>query len=380
MLVIFSATRQTARLWDAKNPFVQTGKQRRLNNTLEVKRSGIIIFVCAFFAAIFAANVNAQPALTPAASKPAAEAAATPAQMQAESAAEAIPQAAPTLFYIGQPPENEKNVPSVLANLWPVQVSLPVTNSMVCTWIVAALILVLVRVTTWRLKEVPTGGQNLMESLVEGWEGLMGNILEPKVTRWVFPWATTFFIFIVISNLVDLLPGVGSIGYGIPDKSSSMPFAIVHAGTPFFRPPTSDANLTVAMALVYFVMSSWWALRFNGPIGLVKHIFGVKLKTGKWLYPPLLLLFIFIGLTELVSIIIVRPVALAMRLYGNIFGGETLLTTMLTHKPVWLAVLSATPFYFFELVVCVLQAFVFAILTIAFVGTLCTHSDEEMNH
>jgi len=120
-------------------------------------------------------------------------------------------------------------------------------------------------------------------------------------------------------------------------------------------------------------------LRYNGPIGLVKHIFGVKLKTSKWFFPPLLLLFIFIGLTEMISIVIVRPVALAMRLYGNIFGGENLLTMTLTHKPLILGVLSSLPFYFFELLVCFLQAFVFAMLTIAFVGTLCTPSAEEEN-
>ena len=219
-----------------------------------------------------------------------------------------------------------------------------------------------------------------METVVEGWRDLAETVLEPRVARWVFPYATTFFIFILISNLMDLLPGMGSIGYGVPDRSSLLPFAIGHAGTPFFRPPTTDANLTIAMAAIYFVMSTFWAVRYNGPVGLVKHIFGVKLKTSKWFFPPLLLLFFFIGLTEMISIVIVRPVALAMRLYGNIFGGESLLTMTLTHKPLIFGILSSLPFYFFELLVCFLQAFVFAMLTIAFVGTLCTHADEENGH
>jgi len=212
---------------------------------------------------------------------------------------------------------------------------------------------------------------------VEGWGNLIGDLLEPKVTRWVFPFATTFFIFIVLSNFVDLLPGVGSIGYGIRDTSSSLPGAIAHAETPFFRPPTSDANLTVAMALIFFVMSLFWALRYNGPIGLIKHVFGIKVESNKLSFLPLLFLFVFIGLIETFSILFIRPVALALRLYGNIFGGETLLTMALTQKPLWLAVLLALPGYFFETAVCVLQAFVFAMLTIAFVGTLCTHSEEH---
>ena len=282
-----------------------------------------------------------QPA--PAISTPAA--ASAPAK--AEEAAEAIPQAAPPLFTV---------------------LGFPVTNSMVCTWIVAALIFVIVRATTWKLKEIPTGGQNVMETLVEGWEGLMGNILEPKVTRWVFPFATTFFIFIVISNFVDLIPGVGSIGVSTPGQHPSF--------RPFFRPPTTDANLTVAMAGIFLAMNLFWAVRYNGFWGLIKHIFGVKMETNKWVYPLFLLLFIFVGLMEVLSIVVVRPVALAMRLYGNIFGGENMLDMMLSHKSFPLAVISALPFYFYEVFVCALQAFVFALLTIAFVGTICTHADE----
>lgn len=316
--------------------------------------------VGAFFVAVTVANINAQPpspsVANPSAQNAVAVVSAAPAQAGAEAGKPLVSEIAQTLFKVGP---------------------LPVTNSMVCTWIVAAIIFVIVRFSTWNMKEVPSGAQNVMETVIEGWRDLAESVLEPRVARWVFPYATTFFIFILISNLMDLLPGMGSIGYGVSDRSSSLPFAIGHAETPFFRPPTTDTNLTVAMAAIYFVMSTFWALRYNGPIGLVKHIFGVKLKTSKWFFPPLLLLFFFIGVTEMISIVIVRPVALAMRLYGNIFGGESLLTMTLTHKPLILGILSSLPFYFFELLVCFLQAFVFAMLTIAFVGTLCTPSEEN---
>ena len=248
---------------------------------------------------------------------------------------------------------------------------LPVTNSMVCTWIVAALIIVIVRVTTWRLTEVPGRGQNVMEALIEGWEDLMGNVLEPKVVKWVFPFAMTFFIFIVISNLMDLFPGVGSIGWVHADKTGAF-LSVQHVETPFFRPPTSDANLTVAMAGIFFVMGLFWAVRCNGFWGLIKHTFGVKVETNKYAYVPLLLLFIFIGIMESFSILFIRPVALALRLYGNIFGGETMLTMAMSQKSVFMAILLALPGYFFETVVCLLQAFVFAMLSVAFVGTMCT--------
>jgi F-type H+-transporting ATPase subunit a len=60
--------------------------------------------------------------------------------------------------------------------------------------------------------------QNAMEAIVESWDGLMADVLDKRVTRWVFPFATTFFIFIVMSNYVDLIPGVGSIGFGFKNS------------------------------------------------------------------------------------------------------------------------------------------------------------------
>jgi F-type H+-transporting ATPase subunit a len=315
-----------------------------------------IVFVWLLLAVIFAASSEAQPAVTGMTNTVTAAASPVPAAAAEE---ELVTQIAPTLFNIGP---------------------LPVTNSMICTWIVAGLIILLVRLTTWKMKEIPSVGQNAMEALIEGWEGLMGNVLEPKVVKWVFPLAMSYFIFIVISNLTDLLPGVGSIGFGQPDTSSPLPFAIEHVSRPFFRPPTTDANLTVAMAAIFFVMGLYWAVKYNGPFGVIKHVFGVKVDSNKWAYPLLLVLFIFIGVMESFSILFIRPVALALRLYGNIFGGETMLSLALSQKPWYFAMLVAIPGYFFELVVCLLQAFVFTMLVVAFVGTLCTHTDEEHGH
>jgi len=328
-----------------------------------VKRFSTIIFVCALLAAVFAVSVNAQSSLPSVAGNPSAGAAASPAiatAQTAEPAAELVSAAPPAIFTV---------------------LGLPVTNSMICTWIVAALIVVIVRLTTWKsIREIPSKGQNVMEALIEGWKGLIADILDKRVARWVFPFATTFFIFIVMSNFVDLIPGVGSIGVGTPAKGSFLPFAIEEVHKPFFRPPTTDANLTVAMAGIFLAMSLFWAVRYNGFWGLIKHIFGVKMDTSKWAYPLFFLLFVFIGAMELLSIGFARPVALAMRLYGNIFAGETILD-MTFHRPSFLAGLALSMFtYCYETFVCLVQAFVFAMLVVAFVGTMCTHNDEEHGH
>ena len=250
----------------------------------------------------------------------------------------------------------------------------PITNSMVQTWIIGLVLLLAVWAGTRKMKEVPSGLQNFIEAVVEGLENFTKGLLEPKVVRWAFPLLATFFIFIITSNYSGLLPGVGSIGVGgTPDPNSCLPFAVDHVAKPFFRPPTADANMTVAMGLVFFIMSTVWAIRYNGFGGLVKHLFGVKGGITGWLLPPLALIFVAVGLIEIISIAI-RPVALAMRLYGNIYGGESVLTIMLKLVPFGIA---AVPFYFFELVICTVQALVFTILSIAFIGTLCSHSEDH---
>ncbi len=252
---------------------------------------------------------------------------------------------------------------------------LPVTSSMIAVWGVAALIIAVVTLGTRRMALVPSGSQNLVEAVVDGVQGMLSGLLEPKVVRWALPLIGTYFIFILLSNLVDLLPGVGSIGYGHA-KEGGMPFALDHVERPLLRPPTADANLTVSMAVIYFVMSTIWALRFNGPIGLVKHIFGVKGKIGGFLLIPMAVIFFIVGIVEVISIMI-RPVSLSMRLYGNIYGGENVLTLMLKMLPGGIA---AVPFYFLELIVCIVQAIVFTMLCVAFTATLCSHSDDEGGH
>jgi F-type H+-transporting ATPase subunit a len=311
---------------------------------------------------------------------------------QAENPAPAVPAAqsapaeddkplvssyAPALFYLGPVPADaapeEKDAASFFAKEWPKQFpSIPFTNSIVYTWVVALTLIIFVRLGTRNMKEIPTGKQNFVEATVDSLHEMCEGMLEPKVARWVFPLAATYFIFIAASNLMGLLPGVGSIGWGVADPSSSLPAAIQHAEAPLFRPPTADANLTVAMAAIFFVMSTWWALKYNGPFGLVKHIFGVKGGFKGIVLVPLSLVFLFIGCIEILSLC-VRPVALAMRLYGNIYGGESVLAMMLTNSPFGIA---AIPFYFLEVMVALVQALVFSLLSVAFVSLLCSHEDD----
>ena len=338
-----------------------------------MNRFSKIIIISALFLATFVLSVPAKETIAPSVAELKGEAAAH----HEQSDKPLVSAYAPTLLFIGPVPADapveEKNAPTVFAAQWPKGwPSFPITNSILYTWVVAIVILVVIRLSTRKLKEVPDGPQNCIEALIGGLRDMCEGLLEPKVARWVFPLAATYFIFIAVSNLMGLLPGVGSIGWGEPVKSL-LPFAIEHAETPLFRPPTADANMTVAMAATFFIMSTYWGLKYNGPFGMVKHIFGVKGGFTGIIVVPLTLIFLFVGCVEIVSICI-RPVALAMRLYGNIYGGESVLAIMLTNSPLGIA---ALPFYFLELMVALVQALVFTLLSIAFIGMFCSHSDEE---
>jgi F-type H+-transporting ATPase subunit a len=118
------------------------------------------------------------------------------------------------------------------------------------------------------------------------------------------------------------------------------------------------------MATIFFVCWIYWALQANGPGGFIMHIFGPKGDTKGFMKVIMIAVFIAVGLLEVVSILF-RPVSLSFRLYGNVFAGENMLESMAAiYQP--LAWLTPIPFYFMELLVGVVQALVFMLLTAVF--------------
>lgn len=243
----------------------------------------------------------------------------------------------------------------------------PVTNSMVVTWIVAIGLIVFAQVATRHMKEVPDGAQNFLEWLVESLysflEGLLGAHLA-KQTFWFF---ASVFIFILASNWFGLVPGVGSMGWG---HHTTEGFQLEE---PLFRGANADVNLTLAMALVFFAMWIVWGLRALGPVGFLKELFAPKGSTTGVLRMLMVVVFLAAGLLEVVSILF-RPVSLSFRLYGNVFAGETMLETMAQVPYInWLVQI---PFYFLELLVGLVQALVFMLLTAVFTLLICQHHEE----
>jgi F-type H+-transporting ATPase subunit a len=243
----------------------------------------------------------------------------------------------------------------------------PITNSMVVTWIVTIGLIVVAQLATRRMKEIPQGLQNFVEWLIEGLYGFLEGIIGPHLVRRTFWFFATIFIFILASNWAGLVPGVGSVGWGHQTPEG------FRLEEPFFRGANADVNLTMAMALVFF--GSWivWGLQEAGPIGFFKELFAPKGASTGALRVLLVVVFFAAGCLEVVSILF-RPISLSFRLYGNIFAGETMLETMARVPRVgWLV---QVPFYFLELLVGMVQALVFMLLTAVFTLLICQHHEE----
>jgi F-type H+-transporting ATPase subunit a len=243
----------------------------------------------------------------------------------------------------------------------------PITNSMVVTWVVAIALIVFAQLATRNMSQVPGGAQNFLEWVVESVYGLLESIIGAHLVRKTFWFFGTIFIFILAANWFGLIPGVGTIGWG---HQTDHGFLVER---PLLRGANADLNLTLAMALVFMVCWFVWALQEVGPGGIVKELFAPKGDTTGVLRVLMIVVFIAAGLLEVVSIMF-RPVSLSFRLYGNVFAGENMLETMATIVP-GLGWLLPIPFYFMELLVGLVQALVFMLLTAVFTMLICHHEE-----
>ncbi len=240
---------------------------------------------------------------------------------------------------------------------------LPVTNSMAMSWGISLLLILGIRLLVGKLALVPSAGQAVVENVVVGLRDTFEPIVGHKTLKGALPLLLGLFVFIVIQNWAGLLPGVGVFGY--TDDKGQLKY--------WMRPGNADLNMTLAMALA--CMGTWLfiCLKYAGPKMLLYEIFGNKAdprETPRALYIALIPIFLGVGIIELISIAF-RPVSLSFRLFGNIFGGENLLFGM---ADIFKWVLPV-PFYFFEVLVGVVQALIFTLLVAIYIGLVCNHDD-----
>jgi F-type H+-transporting ATPase subunit a len=217
------------------------------------------------------------------------------------------------------------------------------------------------------MKQVPDRAQNFLEWLVQGLYEFLEGIIGARLIRRTFWFFGSVFIFILAANWVGLIPGVGSIGWG---QQTAEGFRLEE---PFFRGANADVNLTLAMALVFFACWIVWGVQEVGPLGFLKELFAPKGESTGALRMLLIVVFLAAGCLEVISILF-RPISLSFRLYGNIFAGETMLETMArVPRFGWLVQI---PFYFMELLVGLVQALVFTLLTAVFTLLICQHHED----
>ena len=241
-----------------------------------------------------------------------------------------------------------------------------ITNSMLVTWIVAAGIILFAQIAMRRIQTIPSGAQNFWEWLVESLYNFLENIIGRELVSKTFWFFATIFIFILFVNWFGLIPGVGTFGWGHYDSAGAF-----HVDRPLLRGGNADLNMTTAMAAIFFLLWIVWAIQANGVGGFLKHLFAPKGETTGIIKVLMAGIFFMVGWLEVVSILF-RPVSLSFRLFGNIYAGESTLEVMANMVPL-LSWLIPIPFYFLELLVGVVQALVFMLLTAVFTLLIAQH-------
>lgn len=237
-----------------------------------------------------------------------------------------------------------------------------VTNSLVNAWVVVVGIVILSIMIGKKIKRIPRGLQNIFEIVVEGAMDLADSVTGDRAkTKKIFPFVFAIFVFILFNNWLGLLPGIGSIGF-IEQHGTESLFV------PYFRGGTADLNTTLALALFAVIGANIFGVL---SVGFFKHLnkfFNVRALAeipGKLKKEPTIIFInpikFFVGIIEIISEF-AKVASLSFRLFGNIFAGEVLLSSI----AVIFALALPIPFLFLEILVGMIQALIFSMLMLVY--------------
>ena len=229
-----------------------------------------------------------------------------------------------------------------------------ITNSMLFAWLTSLIFIVLFIVIAKRMTLRPKGGfTQIVEIGTDFVTGTLENSLGSRQMALKYaPFFVTIFFFIAFSNLFGLLPGVGD--------------ALTYHDAPVFRAFTADLNGTLAAATISMIMIQYFAIRESGFMRHLRHYFAGNLKN------PLTYL---AGIYEVLNEFI-RVGSLALRLFLNIAIGEIIIAVFSFLGKV-AAPLTSLPFLVLELGVCVLQAYIFIMLSVTYLSLAIKHGEEH---
>ncbi|HPN96632.1 MAG TPA: F0F1 ATP synthase subunit A [Candidatus Moranbacteria bacterium] len=247
-----------------------------------------------------------------------------------------------------------------------------ITNSLLTSWIAVAILVIFFVSIKKKIKKIPRGVQNIFELILEQALELADSITgDRKKSEKFLPIALALFLFILVNNWLGLLPGMGTIGF--IESHGGHPMFI-----PLFRGGTADINTTLALALFAVIASHIMGVimigawqHFNKFINIKSFIAipgKIKKDFAVILVNPIQA---FVGIIEFIGEI-AKVASLSFRLFGNIFAGEVLLASMMA----LFAYILPLPFMFLEIIVGLIQALIFAMLTLVFM-TIATQNHEE---
>ena len=226
--------------------------------------------------------------------------------------------------------------------------SIPITNTLLNTLLIDAVLIGAVVKLKNNLKLIPNAFQNIMEAIIEMFYDLTESVAGKNAGK-IFPYFASFFFFILLINWSGLIPGVGTVG-----------FFRDHELIPILRSATSDINTTLALALISAVATHILSIRTIGIKDYLSRFFSLN---------PINF---FIGILEIVSEI-TKVIPLSFRLFGNIMAGEVVLVTI---SGIF-AFLFPIPFLLLEFIVGLVQALVFSMLTMVFMAIMATPHHQE---
>ena len=229
----------------------------------------------------------------------------------------------------------------------------PISNSLLTTWLVMAVILLFAYFATKKISVVPSKLQSIAELLVGGLHDFFAGVVGQKHINQFFPLIGSLFIFIIFANWFGLLPGVGTIGF-FKTVGEEKEFI------PLLRGATADLNTTLALAVVSVVAIQYYGFKTVGSHYTTRFI---NLKDP---------ISFFLGILEIISEFS-KIVSFAFRLFGNIFAGEVLLAVIAFLVPF----IVPLPFLFLEIFVGFIQALVFSMLTAVFLNVAVSHEGGE---
>ena len=232
-----------------------------------------------------------------------------------------------------------------------------ITNTLISSWFVTIILILFLLLGARKRSLIPGRFQGMIESIFEGILGFCSSVLGPEMARKAFPIVATIFFFVLFNAWLSLLPFYHF--FGFKDDGGEL---LVE----FFRSAGTDLNMSLALALVSFAFVEYWGLRTHG-LGYFKKFFAWgNLLRGR----PSGVIDAFVGLLEGVSEL-VRVVSFTFRLFGNMTAGE-ILVVMIT----FLVPFVAVQFVFgLELLVGLIQAVIFASLTVVFLSVAIRHEE-----